>query len=205
MAQALSASDLPPRRRRFRRWTWSRLLFSALGLLVAVRAGYLVCFAPPEYNEPRTIHEGRYELVRVVDGDTLLVRPLPQHSGSTAARPTLRVRLIGIDTPETVRPNDPVEPWGREAAAFTQEFLQGGELTLQLDRRRQDRFGRFLAYVLVDGVMLNEELVRAGYARAVHYPGDSPQIAKRLHAAQEEAQFARRGVWSDQPARASAR
>jgi micrococcal nuclease len=66
---------------------------------------------------------------------------------------------------------------------------------LRLDRRRKDRYDRFLAYVYVEDQMLNEELVRAGLARVSVYPGDSPQIAKRLREAEQEAQKANRGIW----------
>ena len=73
--------------------------------------------------------------MRVVDGDTIVIAP------------DRVVRLIGVDTPETVKPEHPVEPFGPEAAAFTRQFLAGGTARLSFDRERVDRFGRFLAYV----------------------------------------------------------
>jgi micrococcal nuclease len=137
-------------------------------------------------------------LVRVVDGDTIIVTPLDQRRESSSPSPQARVRLLGVDTPETVQPGHPVEPWGPEASAFTQQFLASSDqLELRLDRRRKDRYGRFLAYVYVEGRMLNEELVRAGLAKVVDYPGDSPQIKRLLRDAEEEARHNQRGIWSE--------
>jgi endonuclease YncB( thermonuclease family) len=102
---------------------------------------------------PELLPEGVYQVERIVDGDTLLLR-----DGA-------RVRLMGVDTPETVKPDHPVEPWGPEASEFTRRFIDAGEVRLQFDRERTDRFGRYLAYVWVGDKMLNEELLRAGLAR----------------------------------------
>jgi micrococcal nuclease len=107
-----------------------------------------------------------------------------------------RVRLLGIDTPETVKPNAPVEPWGPEATEFTKRLTAEGNVRLELDKRRIDRYGRSLAYVYVGDRLLNEELVRAGLARVSVYPGDSATIERRLRAAEAEARKAERGIWS---------
>lgn len=186
-----------PRRRFRRRWSWGTVLFFTLLLVLAVRRGcdtFLPGRPPPALE---SLSEGEYDIVRVVDGDTLIVRPSSGSDQSSAEPRQARVRLLGIDTPETVKPNHPIEPWGPEAAAFTRDFLAGGRAELRLDRRRKDRYDRFLAYVYVEDRMLNEELVRAGLARASHYPGDSPQIARRLRQAEEAARQARRGLWSE--------
>ena len=107
----------------------------------------------PARAAPRDLPEGVYQVRRVVDGDTLLLR-----DGN-------RVRLMGVDTPETVKPDHPVEPWGAEATAFTRNFVAAGPVRLAFDRVRLDRFNRYLAYVWVDDKLLNEELLRAGLAR----------------------------------------
>lgn len=137
--------------------------------------------------------EGEYEVVRVVDGDTIKVRPLAPVDGE---RPEERVRLLGIDTPESVKPDSPVEPWGPEASEFTREFLAGGRVRLVFDRRTRDDYGRLLAYVYVGETMLNEELVRAGLAEAKGYSGDAQNMQRRLERAEDEARRARRGIWS---------
>ena len=144
--------------------------------------------APP--GPPEVLAEGLYEVQRVVDGDTLL---LANHA---------RVRLIGADTPETVKPNHPVEPWGPEASEFSRQFVAGRQVRLELDRERVDKYGRFLAYVWVGDRMLNEELIRAGLARAelqYHY---STSMKTRFRRAEADAKSAGRGIWSGQPAAA---
>jgi micrococcal nuclease len=135
-------------------------------------------------HAPESLAEGEYQLDRVVDGDTLLLT-----NGA-------RVRLIGVDTPETKKPDHPVEPWGPEATQFSQVFLAGGRLRLTFDRERVDRYGRFLAYAWVGERLLNEELIRAGLGRAVLTYPYSSSMKTRFRRAEEEARAKRRGIWS---------
>jgi micrococcal nuclease len=125
-------------------------------------------------------------VVRVVDGDTIDV---------DLAGATVRVRYIGMDTPETVDPRRPVGCFGAEAAARNRALVEGREVELEKDVSETDSFGRLLRYVYVDGVMVNEALVREGYAQVATYPPDVKYV-DRLLAAQREAQAARRGLWS---------
>lgn len=100
------------------------------------------------------------KVIRVVDGDTIVVSP------------NEKVRLIGVDTPETVHPKKPVECFGKEAKQFTRDAVEGKSVRLVLDDRNQrtqykDKYRRTLAYAyLDDGTMLNRELIRRGYAHA---------------------------------------
>jgi micrococcal nuclease len=135
---------------------------------------------------PELLEEGIHEVRRVVDGDTLLLA-----SGA-------RVRLQGIDTPETVAEDRPVEAWGPEASRFTKDFVHDaeGKVRLSFSLERKDRHDRFLAFVWNGDVMLNEELVRAGLAHArLDYRYSAP-MKRRLAAAQDEARSAGRGIWS---------
>jgi micrococcal nuclease len=77
-----------------------------------------------------------------------------------------KVRLLGIDTPETVHPTEPVACYGPEASAFALEQLNGRNVVLEFDpsQPREDRYGRTLAYVWVDGAMFNLAALRDGYA-----------------------------------------
>src|SRR5204862_6077010 len=100
-------------------------------------------------------------VVAVVDGDTLDV---------TSGGRRERVRLLGVDTPETVDPHRPVGCYGPEASAFTHQRLGGRAVRLRFDRQRRDRFGRLLAYVEVDGRRFNDELLAGGYARLLVIP-----------------------------------
>ncbi len=174
-----------------RRRTRLVLLVAALVVVVAARVGYDWLFR--EDSAPLTA--GPCEVVRVVDGDTVIVRQQTKPPDPPSVHEA-RVRLLGIDTPETVKPNSPVEPWGPEATEFTKRLTAEGNLRLELDKRRIDRYGRSLAYVFVGDKLLNEELVRAGLARVSVYPGDSATMERRLRAAEEEARKAERGIWS---------
>jgi len=144
---------------------------------------------PPVATPHRPPAAGSHDVVRVVDGDTIVFAP------------KMRVRLIGVNTPESVKPDSPVEPWGPEASAFTRKFLASGTAQLEFDRERYDQYGRFLAYVWVGDRMLNEELLRAGLARWERNYNYSVEKKARFRAAQEEARRAGRGIWSNEPAR----
>jgi micrococcal nuclease len=198
--------------RQYRRWP---PLHYALLAIVALFIGGRVAYdrlsttsvenerypAPPA--EGGLLVAGSCEVIRVVDGDTLIVRQGgmskqgPAGNGGTrAGDQAIRVRLLGIDTPETVKEGTPVEQWGPEATEFTRRFLRRGEARLELDKRRLDRFGRSLAYLYVGEEMLNVEIVRAGLARVSHYPGDSMAMLRLLRTAESAARAERRGLWS---------
>jgi len=166
--------------RRPRRWTLAAVVI--LLLLVALRVA-LDQFGPPA--PPESLPPGTYHVQKVIDGDTLLLENFA------------RVRLIGADTPETVHPDHPVQPWGPEASQFTKQLVAGRAVRIELDTRdRVDVHGRFLAYVYVGDRMLNEELIRAGLARARTEFPYADRYKKRFLAAQREAQQAGRGQWS---------
>ncbi len=170
-------------RRTFRRPPYRGLLILVVVAILIV-ARYFSGMSPAP-NPGRPLEEGSYRVDRVVDGDTIVFSP------------DVRVRLIGVDTPETVRPEHPVEPFGPEATAFTQQFLQGGAARLSFDRERTDQYGRYLAYVWVDGRMLNEELVRAGLARYESRFRYDTRIKNRFREAQQAAQREHLGLWSE--------
>jgi len=163
----------------------SLLIPVAVLALLILRGQFPEWFQSPDVPPPATLEEGTYRVDRVVDGDTLVLA----NKG--------RVRLIGADTPETVMPNHPVEPWGPEATEFTKRFVAGGEVQLQFDGRRQDKYGRFLAHVWVDDRMLEEELLRAGLATAETDYSYSAEAKDRFLAAEAEARAAGRGIWAE--------
>jgi micrococcal nuclease len=128
---------------------------------------------------------------RVVDGDTVIVR-----SGSR----TLDVRLLGIDTPETVDPNRPVGCYGPEASAYTKHLLTGRRVRLVYDRQLHDVYGRWLAYIYVErpgrpDLFVNARLITAGYARTLSIPPNTAHAAE-LAALERTAALAGRGLWS---------
>lgn len=126
-----------------------------------------------------------HRVKRVVDGDTLLME-----DGE-------RIRLLGVDTPETVAEGRPVEEWGPEASAFTKDAVEGQLVRLAYDKERRDQYHRVLAYVYKeDGWFLNEELIRAGLSKAQLQFPYSTQMKNRFKAAEEEARRAEAGLWS---------
>lgn len=134
----------------------------------------------------RTVVDGGGQILveRVVDGDTLVL------AGGE------RVRLIGVDTPETKHPTKPVEPFGPEASAFTKKAVEGQAVTLKFDREKYDRYQRLLAYVYRDDWCLNEELIRNGLSECVtKYPFDS-SMKEKFRQAEDQARRERRGIWS---------
>jgi len=97
------------------------------------------------------------KLVRVkwvADGDTVVLL-----SGE-------KVRLIGIDAPETHHPEKPVEPFGTEAAEYLRQLVEGKEVFLVLDQKHKDEYGRTLGYLFLGDLFVNAHLVKEGYARA---------------------------------------
>lgn len=189
----------------------SYLVLAIIISFVLARAGWQVLGPELPTDQPQETQAtetgglvpGPCEVVRVVDGDTLILTQ-PSLAESNGARPQrnkqaaerYRVRLLGVDTPETVKEGTDVQEWGPEATEFTRQFVRGGKVRVELDKRRVDRFGRSLAYVYVGDEMLNVELVRAGLARIAHYPGDSTAMLRLLREAEAEAKAARRGIWS---------
>ena len=167
--RSLRLKPLPPA-------AWVALLLLALLALRLFRA--------PAGPPPVPANGTTVRVERVVDGDTLLL------AGGD------RVRLIGVDTPETVRPDHPVEPLGPEASDFTRRLVEGREVRLEFDRERRDDFQRLLAYVYSGDVFLNEELIRAGYSRAVTRFPYSEAMKRRFRTAEAEARAAMRGLWA---------
>jgi micrococcal nuclease len=190
------------RRRRFRRRPrriW--LVVILIAGLALLRCGHDRWHGEPRPAREPPLTEGDYTVLRVVDGDTLDVAL--QRSPPGTRRREIRVRLLGIDCPESVKLDYPVEPWAREAAEFTSQFVSAGVVRLRFDKRRLDRYDRYLAYVFVADKMLNEELVRAGLARLSPFPGDSESMARRLRVAEQEAVQQARGIQSGKLVRPS--
>jgi micrococcal nuclease len=139
-------------------------------------------------EHPRATTFGRAEVLRVVDGDTIRVRL----DGRTE-----RVRYIGVDTPESVKPGTPVQCFAKRAAAANAALVAGRSVRLVGDVEQRDRYGRLLAYVYrePDGAFVNAQLVRDGYARTL-------QIAPNVAHAGEFARLAQsarrdgRGLWA---------
>jgi micrococcal nuclease len=127
----------------------------------------------------------RAEVVRIVDGDTIEV--LIEDTEED-------VRYIGVDTPESVAPGEPVECFGPEASEFNERLVAGETVTLVFDRELRDAYGRLLAYVFADGVLVNAELVARGFARTLEIAPNTSK-APRLARLERRAGVAARGLW----------
>jgi micrococcal nuclease len=159
---------------------------SLLLLAVSVAALALAYAGRGDGGAPARDLSGR--VVRVVDGDTIRV--------ALAGR-SERVRYIGVDTPESVKPGTPVQCFAHRAAAENARLVSGERVRLVLDVEQRDRFGRLLAYVYRsrDGGFVNAALARGGYARPLTIP-PNVRFAARFAALAAQARRAGRGLWS---------
>lgn len=122
---------------------------------------------------------------RVVDGDTVICEMNGERT---------RVRMIGVNTPESVKPDSPVEYYGEEASAFTKAALEGRTVELEYDQERLDQYGRTLAYLYVDGELFNERLLREGYARLMFYEPNT-KYKERFQQSERCARERGLGIW----------
>ena len=152
-----------------------RLLPIALAVPIAVAA--------PAAAQPMV--EGA--VVRVIDGDTIQV---------LVGERLEKVRYIGVNTRELHHPQKGEEPGGREAADVNRALVDGRRVRLELDAQLRDRHGRLLAYVWVDGTMVNAELVRRGVAQVMTVPPNVRHQAWLLRL-EREARTSGRGLWAE--------
>lgn len=129
-----------------------------------------------------------YEVLRVIDGDTIQI----EYNGAKE-----RVRLIGIDTPESVHPDETKNNEnGKLASEYTKSLLEGKKISLEFDAGERDKYGRLLAYVYLDGEMINKKLLADGYAQLETVPPNVKYV-KEFTEILKEAKKAKRGLWKD--------
>jgi len=140
----------------------------------------------PLYVLSRLIISEEYEILKVIDGDTIVLNDDSQ----------THVRYIGIDTPEILTLESPGEPFSFEAKRLNENLLYGKKIRLDFDKEKYDHYGRMLAYVYAGEVFVNEEIVRRGLATSLKIKPNTKYI-NRIEAAENEAKKFRRGIWSD--------
>ncbi len=126
------------------------------------------------------------KVTKVIDGDTIEIEG------------GYRLRYIGIDTPETVHPSKAVQCFGKEASAKNRELVDGKIVRLERDITELDRYGRLLRYVWLDDILVNELLVREGFATSYTYPPDV-KYQERFVQAGKEARENKKGLWVSCP------
>ena len=136
---------------------------------------------------PKQLPSDVATIIRVIDGDTVVLRLQGEIE---------TVRLIGVDTPETVHPTKPVECFGPEASAFTHSVLKPKtQVRVQRDVEARDRYQRLLIYLyLIDGTFVNQELLRLGFARTMSIAPNTA-FATRFASIETVARENQIGLW----------
>jgi micrococcal nuclease len=161
-----------------------------LGSIVLLAAAALLILRPWEgrgrKEAPAT---ARAFVIRAIDGDTIEAR-IGGHAED--------VRYIGVDTPETVKPDTPVQCFGPRASAFNHRLVEGRRVRLVFGAERRDIYGRLLAYVYLGRRFVNASLVRRGLARSLTIPPND-RFAPLFHGLELRAALAGRGLWGACP------
>jgi micrococcal nuclease len=156
-------------------------------VLILCIAGVIGCSSLGEEGTdgPQPGRAGVARVERAVDGDTVI---LAAGLGSS--------RIVGVDTPETVKPDTPVQCFGPQASAFSKRVLgDAGRVRYRVAPEPVDSYGRSLVYLwLPDGRFFNAMLVRGGYARTLPYPPNT-RYATLFQRLAEQAARAGRGLW----------
>ncbi|MEK4439054.1 thermonuclease family protein [Paenibacillus sp. FSL K6-2862] len=126
-------------------------------------------------------------LVEVTDGDTLKVKVNGKEE---------KVRLLLIDTPETVHPEKEEQPFGKDASNFVKKQVAKGNISLELDVSERDKYGRLLAYVWIGDKMLNEQLLEYGLARIAYIYPPNTKYVDQFEEIQKHARKEAKGIWS---------
>ncbi|WP_049680604.1 thermonuclease family protein [Peribacillus loiseleuriae] len=128
-------------------------------------------------------------IVRVVDGDTIKIK-LDNSKEET-------VRLLLVDTPESVHPTKPVQPFAIEASDFVKKLLPvGTDVEIELGTNERDKYGRLLAYLYTNEKMVNQLLLEKGYARVAYVFAPNTKYIDEFRDIQEKAQLNEIGIWS---------
>ncbi len=127
------------------------------------------------------------KITRVVDGDTMV---------ASLGNKQEKIRLLLVDSPETVNSSKPVEPFGREASNFAKDTLNGKSVQIELDVSGRDKYGRLLCYLWIGDHMFNEMLLEKGLARVAYVFPPNVRYIDQFRHIQEQAQKDGIGIWS---------
>ncbi|MCY7751677.1 thermonuclease family protein [Bacillus inaquosorum] len=169
----------------------TRKLMQALAVLGILLSGCQGVSSSPSGTTEKTVDLSdkiEVTVIRVIDGDTFIA----DVNGTEE-----RIRLILVDTPETVHPTKEVQPYGKEASAFTKKQLENQSVYLEYDQEKRDKYDRLLAYVfLKDGTSFNKILLEKGYARLAVFPPNI-KYEDEYKQAEEAAKNEKIGIWNN--------
>lgn len=155
----------------------------------------LLSFGYTKYNPEKKIADDRYPaiVVKVVDGDTYDISFT--HSVPLECEKKERIRLIGVDTPETKHPRKKEEFYGKQASQFSYEALINKNIEIRFDKNKRDKYGRLLCYVYYKNILFNEYLIEKGFAKYYPYfPFDSGKM-KLFKESESRAKRNNKGIW----------
>ena len=201
------------------RWTFLLWLIVFLGLIFLFASQSQQAFSHPGGLDKQGCHTNRKTGEYHCHQESAVSSPkgspspvLPQHTESEPAQVFVmkvidgdtielsngeKIRLIGVDTPETKHPTKPVQYFGKEATAFTKKMAEGKQVKLEYDWQRTDKYGRTLAYVyLLDGTFLNAEIIKQGYGFA--YTKFPFKYLEEFRQYEREAREQKRGLWAEE-------
>lgn len=125
----------------------------------------------------------------IIDGDTIKVE---LNGGKIET-----IRLLLVDTPETVKPNTPVQPFGKEAKDFMKQILiKDTVIEIEKGKSERDKYGRLLAYIWLDGKNINKELLKEGLARVAYVYEPNTKYLDEFKKAEQHAKEQKKGIWS---------
>ena len=176
-----------------------KVIAGAIGSVVIVVGGYfglsqtdsnkIVSQVESLFKEEVVLEEHEAEVVRVVDGDTVIVK--------TDEGAEERVRLLLIDTPESVHPTEPEQLFGKESSEYAKEVLKEGDvIKLEIGKPERDRYDRLLAYIWIDDVNFNQLMIEKGYARVGYVYEPNTKYLNEFEKAEREAKDERKNIWS---------
>ena len=153
-----------------------------LGKIFLLLFVFLLSFLSTQYIFAQSVRE-KFKVIKVFDGDSILLED------------NREIRLLGVDAPEIHHPTLPEQRYGKEAAEFSKQLVEGKEVWLEFEEgNKQDKYGRSIAYVYIGDKLLNEELLKNGFAYVyTKYPF---RLKEEFIKYQQEAIKARKGLWN---------
>lgn len=161
------------------------LLFLIASIMIAILIG-----CQEQLNTHNDTNLISAKITRVVDGDTMKVTLKHEQSSEET------IRLLLIDTPETVHPDKEVQPFGPEASAYAKKILENQDVELEIDVSERDKYGRLLVYLWIGDQMFNEMLLEEGLARVAYVIPPNIKYIDQFRDIQQKSQKSGKGIWS---------